>query len=128
MPDRPHRKANFLQELKRRRVFKAVTMYAASAFIILEVAGIVIPSLGLPEWTMKLVIILLVAGFPLTSILSWIFDLTPEGIKKTDPVEDFDEESTKSTVRRKLRVSDVTIAVLLIIVGILAYPKIFSIC
>ena len=127
MSGRPNRSFKFWQELKRRRVFKTLAMYAASAFIILEVVDIVAPSLGLPGWTLNVAIILLIAGFPVTAVLSWIFDLTPEGIKKTEPLHELKEvEPDAAPRRRKLRTSDVVIVVLLAIVGILAYPKIFS--
>ena len=54
-------------------------MYAATAFIIMEAGDIMLPRLGLPDWTVTLIIVLLIVGFPITVILSWIFDVTPEG-------------------------------------------------
>lgn len=80
----------FLFELKRRSVFKGITMYAASAFIILQVVDIITPALSLPPWIVTLCIILLAIGFPVFAVLSWIFDLTAKGISKTEklsPVE-----------------------------------------
>jgi tetratricopeptide (TPR) repeat protein len=101
-------------------------MYAASAFIILELVDIVAPSIGLPDWTMRLTIIILITGFPVAAVLSWIFDLTREGIIKTGSLEETAEvAATERADRRKLRPSDVIIVVLLLIVGVLSYPKIF---
>jgi len=77
----------FWNELKRRKVVRVIIVYAAAAFVILELVDIVSPSLGLPSWTLNLVIVLLAIGFPLAIIFSWIFDITPRGIKKTEPVE-----------------------------------------
>ena len=121
------RLANLWHELKRRRVLKVVAMYAATAFIILEVVDIVSPALGLPSWTVPLVIVLLVIGFPVTIILSWVFDLTPDGIIKTDPIEtQVDTEEEPSAVKRSFGLNNVVIVVLLIIVGILLYPRLFK--
>lgn len=88
MPSNPSKLSQFWQELKRRKVTRVVTIYAATAFAILELNDIVAPSLGLPEWTLNLIIILLSIGLVLTVILSWIFDVTPEGIERTKPVEE----------------------------------------
>jgi len=63
MPQSKNKITQFWQELKRRRVVKVIAMYAATAFIILEVVDIVAPSLGLPDWTLNLVIVLLSIGF-----------------------------------------------------------------
>jgi tetratricopeptide (TPR) repeat protein len=88
---------------------------------------IITPALSLPPWTVTLTIIILAIGFPVTVVLSWIFDITPEGIKKTgelEPSTTIDTETERG--RRKLRASDVIIVVLLIAVGFLVYPKIFN--
>ena len=78
----------FWEELKRRKVFRVIAMYAATAFIILEASDIMLPRLGLPDWTVTFVIILIIIGFPITAILSWIFDITPEGLMKTVPLNE----------------------------------------
>ncbi len=114
-------------ELKRRKVFRVVAMYAGSAYIIIELVNNVSEPLHLPEWTATVIILLLIIGFPIVAILSWIFDITPEGVKKTESIEVLNEqEQSSAPVRRKLRVSDIIIAVLVVVVGILAYPKIFK--
>jgi hypothetical protein len=115
----------FWQELKRRKVVRVITVYAATAFIFIEAGEIILPRLGLPDWTVTFLIILLIAGFPITIILSWIFDVTPEGIKKTEPVKVAKRKPTKP-VKRKLRVSDVIFAILVVVVVILAYPRVFK--
>jgi TolB-like protein len=127
MPSSSNKITQFWQELKRRKVTKVIAMYAATAFIILEVVDILAPSLGLPAWTLNLVVVLLSVGFPITVILSWIFDVTPEGIKKTESVEEvLEQESTPSPIKRRLKASDVIIAILFVAVVILLYPKIFK--
>ena len=70
---------NLFQELKRRKVFKTVGVYAAVALIIIQVADIVFPRLLLPDWTVTFVIVLVIIGFPITFFLSWNYDLKKEG-------------------------------------------------
>jgi tetratricopeptide (TPR) repeat protein len=102
-------------------------MYAATAFIIMEAGDIMLPRLGLPDWTVTFIIILLIVGFPIAVIFSWIFDITPEGLKKTEPVQaGMKEESLVVPTKRRVKPSDGIIAVLLVIVVILAYPKLFK--
>lgn len=117
----------FWQELKRRRVFKVVAMYAGSAFVIIQVIDILASPLNLPPWIMTLVVVLLSIGFPLAAILAWIFDLTSEGIKKTESIEELaGKELLTAHGRRRLKTSDIVIAVLAIAVIILGWPKIFK--
>ncbi len=127
MNQKPQQRYRFWQELKRRGVPKVMAMYAATAFIIIEASDIILPRLGLPDWTVTLMIILLIVGFPATFALSWIFDITPQGVVKTEPLDhESSTENEDRDRRRKLRISDVVIGVLLIAVAILAYPKIFD--
>ena len=83
-------------ELKRRKVLRVITVYAAAAFVILEAVDIVLPRIGLPDWTVTVVIILLAFGFIVAAALAWVFDITPMGIKKTQPVY---PEQTNQTFR-----------------------------
>lgn len=126
MPQPTNKPTQFWQELKRRKVFRVIAMYAATAFIIMEAGDIMLPRLGLPDWTVTFVIILLIVGFPITFILSWIFDFTPEGIKKTESAIVAKGKTQPQHVRRRLKVSDGIIVVLVVIVCILLYPKIFN--
>jgi TolB-like protein/Flp pilus assembly protein TadD len=117
----------FISELKRRKVFRVIGMYAATAFIIMEAGDIMLPRLGLPDWTVTFVIILLIIGFPITILLSWIFDITPEGILKTEPIKvDKKNAIPPQPVKRKLTVNNVVITILFVVVCILLYPKIFK--
>ncbi len=119
-------KPGLWKELKRRGVPKVLAMYAATAFIIMEAAEIMFPRLGLPDWSVTSVVILLIVGLPVAFVLSWIFDITPQGVVKTGPLEEEPTEGSEKPGRRKLRASDGVIAVLLVVVGILIYPKIFG--
>jgi len=127
MPEKPKRIRRFYLELKRRHVFRVLAMYAGAAFVIIELTNNVVDPLRLPEWIPTIIILLLIVGFPITAILSWIFDLTPKGIQRTEPVEvQAERPETEGAPRRRLRTSDIIIALLLVAVGILVYPKIFS--
>jgi len=89
MPANPNKLSQFWQELKRRKVVRVITVYAASAFVILEAVDIIFPRMGFPDWTVTFVIFLIVIGFIITVILSWVYDIKPEGgIVKTKPAED----------------------------------------
>ncbi len=77
------RLADLVAELKRRRVFRALLGWGIASFAILQVIEPVLHAYHLPDWTLTLVVTLLAAGFPLTVVLAWVFDLTPEGITRT---------------------------------------------
>jgi TolB-like protein/cytochrome c-type biogenesis protein CcmH/NrfG len=92
MPENAGNPLSFFQELKRRKVIRVITVYAAAAFVILELVDILSPSLGLPTWTLNFILVLLCVGFVLAVILSWIYDITPEGIEKTKPAMEASRE------------------------------------
>src|SRR5882762_6717153 len=71
----------FFTELKRRNVYKVAVAYAVVAWLLIQVATQVFPFFEIPNWSVRLVILLLIIGFPVTLMLAWAFDLTPEGIK-----------------------------------------------
>ena len=95
MPTNPNKLSQFWQELKRRKVVRVIAMYAGAAYIIIELVSNITEPLHLPGWTTTLVILLLAIGFPITAILSWIFDVTPEGVEKTKSVNEAKEEVPK---------------------------------
>jgi len=82
---------SLLQEAGRRHVARVALLYAAVAFAILEAADIIIPALGLAEWTIRWVIALALLGFPVTLILAWIYDFTPGGVVRTKTREEVGE-------------------------------------
>jgi len=127
MPDKQNKIFQFWQELKRRKVFRVIAMYAATAFIIMEAADIILPRLGLPDWTVTLLIIILMIGFPVAAIVSWIYDITPEGILKTKQGETENKKSQPIRSDRSIiNTNNIIIAILFVAVCILLYPKIFN--
>ena len=84
----PNKLSQFWHELKRRKVIHVITVYAGAAFVIIELVNNITEPLRLPEWTPTLVIILLLIGFPIAAIFSWIYDIHPEeGIVKTESAD-----------------------------------------
>ena len=77
----------FWQELKQRKVVRAMTVYIAGAFALLQAVDMVFPRIGLPSWTVTLAIVLLAAGLVVVVILTWIYDITPEGIRRTSNID-----------------------------------------
>lgn len=71
------------QELKQRRVIRVAVAYLILSWLILQVADVILPALGLPDWSMTLVLVLLTLGFPLALVLSWLFDIGRGGIQRT---------------------------------------------
>ncbi len=87
MPGKPRNVFNLWEELKRRRVVRVVLIYMAAAYAILESSDIILPRLGMADWTVNLVMVVLFIGLVIVIILAWIYDITPEGIRVTD-IED----------------------------------------
>ncbi len=75
-------------ELKRRRVVRVVVLYAIAGWIVIEVTSTVSPNLNLPDWTVKLVTILVVLGFVIAIMLAWAFDIGPGGVHRTASIDD----------------------------------------
>jgi len=71
-------------ELKRRRVFRVAGIYGIVSFGILQAADLMLPRLGLPDWTVTFMVALVVLAFPVVLIMAWAFEVTPEGVKRTD--------------------------------------------
>jgi len=92
MPENADNPLSFWQELKRRKVVRVIIVYAAASYVILELVSIIAEPFGLPEWTLKLVFIILCIGLIISIILSWIYDITPEGIEKTISAKEVKEE------------------------------------
>jgi serine/threonine-protein kinase len=84
---KPSAPVRFLSEIRRRRVGRVVVAYAAAGWILAEISSVVFPALQLPDWTITLVVVLLLLGFPVAVVLAWAFDLTPEGVHRTLPLD-----------------------------------------
>jgi adenylate cyclase len=87
---------NFFAELKRRNVYKVAIAYAVVAWLLMQVATQVFPFLEIPNWAIRLVIMLIVIGFPIALVIAWAFELTPEGLKRTEVADELPTKSTRS--------------------------------
>lgn len=86
--DDRRRRISFWAELKRRHVYKVAVVYAAVAVAVWQVADIIVPVLGLPDWVMQLVVIGPILTFPLAIVLAWAYDITPDGIRAARSSDD----------------------------------------
>src|SRR5437762_13598115 len=80
-------KPSFFSELKRRNVYKVAVAYAIVGWLLVQVATQVFPFLEIPNWVVRLVIALVMIGFPIALVIAWAFELTPEGLKRTEDVD-----------------------------------------
>ncbi|MDX2443203.1 MAG: helix-turn-helix domain-containing protein [Bacteroidales bacterium] len=118
--------AKFWKELKRRKVMKVIIVYASMSFVVLELLSILIEPLFLPDWVMTLVIVLLALGFPIVIVFSWIFDITPSGIEVTQSLNQNGNQTNEADNRKKSFLYAALVGVLLVVVVMLAYPKVFK--
>jgi len=110
---------SIIRELKRRNVIKVAIAYGVVAWLLIEVAATTFPMLRLPDWTATFVTVLLMLGYPVTLILAWAFEITPEGIKLEKDV-DRRQSITHATGRN---VDYIIIAALLLVLGFFTFDK-----
>ncbi|HYY13840.1 MAG TPA: hypothetical protein VE758_05340 [Chthoniobacterales bacterium] len=110
-------RGNFFSELKRRNVYKVAVAYAVVAWLLIQVATQLFPFFEIPNWAVRLVVLLLILGFPIALFLAWAFEITPEGIKRAEDV-DLSKSITPETGRKLTWL--ITI-VAIIAAGLLAY-------
>jgi hypothetical protein len=105
----------FWKELKRRKVIHVITVYAATAFVILELINMVARPLQLPDWTEAFVIVLLCIGFVISIGVSWVYDLTPTGMRKTKPAREISHtDHTVHTVSSGWKIATYVSALIII--------------
>jgi adenylate cyclase len=108
---------NFFVELQRRNVYKVAVAYGVVSWLLIQIATQVFPFFDIPNWATRMVIVLLLFGFPVALILAWAYELTPEGLQRTEEVD-----SKKSTTYRTGRTLDfVIIGVLVAVIAIMAF-------
>src|SRR5216117_1343900 len=110
---------NFFAELKRRNVIRFAGLYLVGSWLLVQVASTVLPMFGAPEWLPRSIVILLALGFVPALIFSWVFELTPEGLKRDEDVAP-EQSITPRTGRRMDRM---IIVVLVLALGYFAFDK-----
>src|SRR5438034_10068211 len=108
---------NFFGELKRRNVYKVAVAYAVVAWLLIQAASILFPTFEAPAWVMKVFVTIIILGFPVALVLSWAFEITPEGIKLDSKVAP-NESITRRTGRK---IVGVTVVLAVIAAGLLAF-------
>ena len=105
---------NFFSELKRRNVYKVAVAYAIVGWLLIQIATQVFPFFEIPNWGVRLVVLLIIVGFPVAVVIAWAFELTPQGIKRTEVADALPATPEK----RKHAWIYVTVAAALLSIGI----------
>src|SRR5438552_15052382 len=113
----------FFGELKRRNVYKVAVAYAIVGWLLVQIATQVFPFLEIPNWVVRLVIALVAIGFPIALIIAWAFELTPEGIKRTEDVHLPSGSSSKNRTWIYVAVIGAAISVGLFFIGRYTAPR-----
>ena len=77
---------NFFAELKRRNVYKVAVAYAVVGWLVMQIAATVVPALHLPDSLTTAVVVVTLLGFPIALVVAWAFEMTPEGMKRTENI------------------------------------------
>jgi TolB-like protein/Tfp pilus assembly protein PilF len=101
---------NFFAELKRRNVYKVAVAYAVVAWLLIQIATQVFPFFEIPNWAVRLVVLVLILGFPVALIFSWAYEITPEGIKLESEIEP-NKSLTRKTGRKIVAFTAVVAAI-----------------
>ena len=111
---------NLFAELRRRNVVRVAAFYVVASWLILQVADVLFGLLSVPDWSLRFVLGLLILGFPVALIFSWVYEITPDGLKRERDLEPADTASRASG--KKL--DAVTIALLVLTIGLLAWDRV----
>ena len=107
----------FFSELKRRNVYKVAIAYAVVAWLLMQIASQIFPFFEIPNWAVRLVVLLLIIGFPIALIIAWAFELTPEGLKRTEVADDLPKKAPRSRAWIYVVIIAATISVSLFFFG-----------
>lgn len=99
--EQPQKKLSFIEDLKRRKVFRVAITYAVVSWLIIQVAAATFENFGIPVWAFRFVVLMLVIGFPVAMILAWALELTPEGVKITRSAREMPASAEPETLNRK---------------------------
>ena len=77
---------NFLAELKRRNVYKVAVAYAVVGWLVIQISSTILPTFHAPEWVLQTLVVLVALGFPIALVIAWAFEMTPQGLKRTQNV------------------------------------------
>ena len=109
----------FVAELQRRNVYKVAVAYCVVSWLLIQIATATFPVFEIPTWVVRLVVLTLVLGFPVALVLAWAYELTPEGVKRTEEI-DPKQSITRDTGRK---IDFAIIGILLLVVAVLAFQR-----
>jgi TolB-like protein/Flp pilus assembly protein TadD len=116
-PSKFHFMSGFFEELQRRKVYRVAAAYIIVAGFIIQIGSAVFPAWELPNWTFRLLVVLLLIGFPIALILAWAFDVTPQGIRATKAT------AVETHLRRNMIILTATGVIASIAAGFLLLPR-----
>jgi TolB-like protein/Tfp pilus assembly protein PilF len=108
---------NFFAELKRRNVYKVAVAYAVVGWLLVQVTTQVFPIFEIPNWALRLIVLAIIIGFPIALVIAWAFELTPEGLKRTEDVDPTTQPRTKSHTWIYIAIVGALLSVGLFLVG-----------
>src|SRR5438876_6990869 len=108
---------NFFAELKRRNVYKVAVAYAVVGWLVVQISSTVLPTFHAPEWVVQTLVVLVALGFPIALVIAWAFELTPEGLKRTEDVDRATEKRGKSHAWIYVVASGAAISMALFVLG-----------
>jgi hypothetical protein len=106
-------------ELKRRNIFRVALLYLVAGWLILQIASLLLEHLGFPAWVFRFIFALLLIFFPLAMIFSWVFEITPEGIKREQQIDA--QASITAITGRKIKYLTYFLGILIILVAVIDY-------
>jgi TolB-like protein/Tfp pilus assembly protein PilF len=110
---------SFISELKRRNVFRVAVLYGVASWVLLQVGDLLFGVLGVPPWGIRLLLGLLLLGFPLALIFAWVYELTPDGLKREAEVD----PSSSVTAQTARRLDLLVIVLLVAAIGLVAADR-----
>ncbi|MBT8075303.1 MAG: tetratricopeptide repeat protein [Gammaproteobacteria bacterium] len=115
---------SFINKLKQRNVIRVAIAYAVGSWVLVEVSSVLLPTFNAPDWIMRALVLLLVCGLPVALLVAWMFEITPDGIKKEDGTDTAEEMVFKARTSRKIDLA-VMIA-LALVVAYFVFEKIWT--
>ena len=115
------KKPNFFEELKRRNVYKVGVAYGITAWLLAQVADLAADTFEAPPWVMKVILVVLITGFPVALLLAWVFEMTPEGIVRTERLDEDSDQAVTRSIRHPLVNNAVIIILLVLLISQFAY-------
>ncbi|MDX1570924.1 MAG: hypothetical protein R3200_10580, partial [Xanthomonadales bacterium] len=109
--------SNFFGELKRRNVFRVALLYLVGSWLVLQVGEILFEALALPDWSLRFILAALLLGFPIALVFSWVYELTPDGIKREKDVDRSQSVTHETSRKLDLAVIAVVLVGLAVVLG-----------